>query len=70
MAQIGFKYCRKGCRFAPQGRFEVKYGPLSPKILADILKIEVIMPKIATDLFVQKCIVHRLIWMPYLNAVD
>jgi hypothetical protein len=70
MTQIRFEYCRKRCIFAPQGQFEVKYGLLSPKILADVLKIEMIMPKIAAEVFFQKCIVHRLIWMPYLNAVD
>jgi hypothetical protein len=70
MAQIGFKYCRKACRFAMQGQFEVKYAPILSKILADIPKIEVIMPQIAAENFCQKCIVCRLILMPYLNAVD
>jgi hypothetical protein len=70
MAQIRFEYCRKACRFAPQGRFEVKYAPILPKILADISKIEVIMPQITVENFCQKCIVCRLIWMSYSNAVD
>jgi hypothetical protein len=45
MAQIRCEYHRKGCRFAPQGQFEVKYAPVSPKILAETPKIEVIMHK-------------------------
>jgi hypothetical protein len=68
--KLGVNTAKRQVRFALQGQFEVKYGPLLPKILADILKIEAIMPKITAGLFFPKCIVCRLIWMPYSNAVD
>jgi len=70
MTKIRFEYCRNACKFAPQCQFEVKYASISPKILADIPKIEVIMLQIAVENFGQKCIVCRLICMHYANAVD
>jgi hypothetical protein len=44
MVQIIFEFCKKGCRFASQGQFDVKYNLLLPKILPDAP-----MPKIAAQ---------------------
>jgi len=35
VVRIIFEFRKKGCRFAPQGQFDVKYNLLLPKILPD-----------------------------------